>query len=548
MKVMLVSTLFLCAAAFAERTAARGRSVADMPLGADDAGNSKAIFSDPVLADAFEQMGFDFLMVHVWHNILGKNGLATVDALNQWADRTGHDYIINLENTVRPRGAHPEFERPGFFFQPTAEWLSRCLSSPHFRGVCYDEAEHWVTNGVDVTAGAHSVDAFRPHFFDAEGVTVQEAYRGNLRNVTVLREKLFGFAPASWADRRRPMICSEHVFPTLFPLFARAGVAPHPKLLKESVLPVVTAVALGACRQYGVPYVPCLDLWGPRGSRGSRKEWPYHTPEELRSALLFSYWTGAHAAYIENINYKDSLYREVEGKPELTAWGRVAREFRRGYMPSHPRTVKAEDFRPEIVIVRFPDSDWGQVSRHHIRRNLYGASNLVPDGITHAWFRVWQVITHGTTPGTGLTWHADGFAMPFRLFFPANSVAVYDHLAADTQLYEGVRLVFLLGIEVPDATTATIRAFVQAGGTAATVPRLAPEPIRQRHSGGTSIVDDGKGQWIVFEQAEDPSFREAVAPYLGSPDELRYTFRTSEVVFTAPDSYADLRVKVRPRR
>ena len=96
MKVMLVSTLFLCAAAFAERTAAHSRTVADMPLGADDAGNSKPIFSDPVLADAFEQMGFDFLMVHVWHNILGKTGLKTVDALNQWADRTGHDYIINL--------------------------------------------------------------------------------------------------------------------------------------------------------------------------------------------------------------------------------------------------------------------------------------------------------------------------------------------------------------------------------------------------------------------------------------------------------------------
>ena len=546
----LVSTLLLYAAASAGEAETRSPTSppADMPLGADDAGNSKPIFSDPVLAAAFEQMGFDFLMVHVWRNTLTASGQETIDALNRWAERTRHDYIVNLENTVRPRGTHPELQRPGFFFQPTAEWLSRCLSSPHFLGVCYDEAEHWLTNGVDVTAGAHSVTGFRPHFFDAEGVTVREAYDGNLGNLMVLREKLFGFASASCASPRRPMIRSEHVFPTLFPLFARAGVAPHPKLLKESVLPVVTAVALGACRQYGVPYVPCLDLWGPRGPRGSRKEWPYHTPQELRSALLFSYWTGAHAAYIENINYKDSLYRDAGGKPELTDWGRVAREFRREYMPAHPRAVKAEDFRPEIVIVRFPDSDWGQVSRGHIRQNLYGASNLVPDGITRAWLRVWRVITHGTTPGTGLTWHADGFTMPFRLFFPANSVAVYDHLAADSQLYEGVRLVFLLGIEIPDATMATIRAFVQAGGTAATVPRLAPEPIRRRHSGDTSIVDDGKGRWIVFDRAEDPTFREAVAPYLGSPDELRYTFRDAEVVFTAPSNHAELCVRIRPRR
>ncbi|MBN2449093.1 MAG: hypothetical protein JXR77_01810, partial [Lentisphaeria bacterium] len=423
-----------------------------------------------------------------------------------------------------------------------------CQSSPHFRGVCYDEAEHWLTNGVDVTGGAHAVREFRPHFFAAEGLGIQAAYEGNLWNLRVLREKIYGFAGASWRELGRPMVRSEHVFPILFPLFARAGVAPHPKLLKESVLPVAGAAALGACRQYGVPYVPCLDLWGPRGTRGSRQEWPYHTPEELRSALLFAYWTGAHAAYIENINYRDSLYREAAGKPELTAWGRAAREFRRQYMPNHPRPIRAEDFEPEIVIVRYPDSDWGQVSRHHIRQNLYGASNLAPDETTRGWLRVWRVLTHDALPGTGLTWHADGFDMPYRLFFPCNSVALYDHLATDPRLYEGVRLVLLLGIEIPEATLATVRSTVRAGATAATVPRLAPDAIRRQHPGGTSVVPDGSGKWIVFEDAADTAFREALAPHLGSPDELRYTFRDVEVVFTAPTGPAELEVEVRPRR
>ena len=61
-------------------------------------------------------------------------------------------------------------------------------------------------------------------------------------------------------------------------------------------------------------------------------------------------------------------------------------------------------------------------------------------------------------------------------------------------------------------------------------------------------MNDGKGSWIVFESADDPAFRKAVAPFLGSPEELRYTFRDKEVVFTAPDDNASLEVEVRPRR
>jgi hypothetical protein len=524
-----------------------------MPLGVDDAGSKQPIFRDPAMAQAFEAMGFDFLMTHIWRaNGPGtQQGLAHIAALNQWAASTGHDYVINQENAARPRGDNPEFRRPGFFFQPSPEWLAACLSSPHFRGVCYDEAEHWVTNGVDVTAGVGAHEKFRPHFFDAEGLALAEAYEGNLHNLTVLRERQFGFAPASWRHLGKPMIGTEHVFPTLFPLFARAGIAPQPKFLKEAALPVAAAVALGACLQYETPYVPCLDLWGPRAPRGSRKAWPFHTPEELHSALLFSYWTGAHAAYVENINYKDSLYRVVDGKPELTEWGQVARRFRQEYLPQHPRQILAQHLKPSIAIVRFPDSDWGQVKRFHIRRNLYGATNLVPDGTTRAWCRVWALLTHGVLPGTGLTWHADGFGMRYRLFMPANNVVVYDHLASDPKLYESVQLVFLLGTQIPGETTRTVAAFVRDGGVAATVPRLAPEPIRKQFRDGTTSIPDGKGRWVLFTDAGDPALKKVLSPYLGSPDELRYRFGDTDVVFAAPDGWDKLRVQVhagQPRR
>ena len=552
-------TLFLILAAFvASRESDSGSLAAEqtskpdfaMPLGVDDAGNRKPIFADPAMAEAFERMGFDFLMMHIWRgNAPGtKLGIEHIDALNKWADDTGHEYIVNIENTIRPRGQHPDFRRPGSFFQPTPDWLERCMSSPHFKGVCYDEAEHWTTNGVDVTSGVGAHEKFRPHFFDAEGGTLEEAYEGNLHNLNVLRKSLFDFDPASWRALDKPMIRTEHVFPILFPLFARSGAAPHPKFLKEAALPVAAAVALGACLQYDAPYVPCLDLWGPRPPRGSREEWPYHTPEELRSALLFSYWTGAHASYIENINYKDALYHVVDGKPELTDWGNVARDFRREYMPQHPRRVLAQQLRPSIAIVRFPDSDWGQVKRHHIRQNLYGASNLVPDGTTRGWLRVWSLLTHGVLPGTGLTWHADGFGMRYRLFMPANNVVVYDHLADDPRLYESVRLVILLGTQIPEPTLNTVAEHVRNGGVAAIVPRLAPKRIRERFVGSTVAIPEGHGKWVLFTDAADPRLKESLAPYLGSPDELRYRFGETDVVFTAPDDLGQLRVQVRPTR
>jgi hypothetical protein len=54
-----------------------------MTVGVDDAGSTKAIYDDPAAQDAFEQIGFDFLMYHFW-------GAATVDhveRLDQWAKR-----------------------------------------------------------------------------------------------------------------------------------------------------------------------------------------------------------------------------------------------------------------------------------------------------------------------------------------------------------------------------------------------------------------------------------------------------------------------------
>ncbi len=506
---------------------------APMGVGVDEAGSEKWIYDDPVAQDAFEQIGFEFVMHHFW----GAPTVEDIGRLDAWAAPHGHGFLINPENS--PSGRDPGdpsvYRKPGGFFQPPPGYVERCLATPRFLGFCFDECEHWVCNGIWVTAGR----PFQPHFYDAEGDTLDGAYAGNLHNLEVLMAHVFpGFAERAHQPGRTPIVGTENVFPDLQHLFARAGLVQMPKLLKETVTPVTLAMAMGAARQYGVQHWTSVDLWGLPG-------YPGHSPEELRSALLISYWTGAERTYIENFSYRGSLYTAEDGRAKLSAHGQVAREFIREYLPAHPRRTRAEGFAPEVVIVRFPDSDWGQENPGPwIRRNLYGASNLVPDEDTRAWLRVWHVISHGTIPLRALNYNTP-LGIPYRVLFPANNVAVYDHTASDPELYRNARLVFLVGKRVEPECLATLRTLARGGLTVVSTRRLAPAELSSVGADGYAVHPTGSGRWIVTDDVTLPAVRERLAPYLGRPDELRYVFGNTEVIFTAPSDPAQVQVAVR---
>ncbi|MBT3291862.1 MAG: hypothetical protein HN380_31255, partial [Victivallales bacterium] len=115
-------------------------------------------------------------------------------------------------------------------------------------------------------------------------------------------------------------------------------------------------------------------------------------------------------------------------------------------------------------------------------------------------------------------------------------------------LYESVQLVFLLGTQIPAKTMRTVEAFVRNGGVAAAIPRLAPAAIRKQFGKGTTVIPEGRGKWVLFTDAADPALKRTLAPYLGSPDELRYRFGDTDVIFTAPKDFGELEAQVRPAR
>ena len=511
-----------------------------MPLGVDDAGSAIPLFNDSREQQVFEDIGFDFLSYH-----LGRMALASeVAQLDAWARKTGHDYILNNEGGQREQGDAKLYRKPGLFFQFPKDLVEVCRSSPHFLGICYDELDHGIMNGAWITILDNK---YAPYFYDASGDTLQQAYESNVHNVGVLMDTQYpGFAANARQPGKRPIVCGEYVFPVLNHLLARGGIVPAPKYLKESMTPVTAAVALGAAKQYGLPYWPCLDLWG--------STYPGHSPQELWSSLLFSYWTGAERAYVENLGcdgtnvlYKGSLYVKAAKGVVLSPWGEVVKAFKRDYMPQHPRNVSSREFNPEIVIVRFEDSDWGQEKTGNwISGYLYGVPDLKPDPETRYWFKIWNVISHGTTPLGALNYNTLSLGQPYRFFFPANNVAVYDHLASDPDLYRTARLVFLSGKMVSPECMATLSRLVDQNGlTVVTPPRLAPADMQARAAAPCAVVEQGKGRWILTDDVTHENVVALLKPYLGRPDEMRFTFGTTDVVFTAPHPAEPIRVDVK---
>ncbi len=387
----------------------------------------------------------------------------------------------------------------------TGKQLESALENPEFRGVLYDEAEHGQMRREANTNGGEdskSTGRVHPYFADTDGMTLPQAYDAVYKCAVSVTDNY----------RKRGLTpMTEDVFPAMLFTFARAGFDIAIKFMKEGIDSVYAAIAMGAARQYGREFCVTPDLWGLTG-------FPGHPPEELRASLLYAYWIGSEKIFVENIRGLIEKKSGNEGEDYLpNEYGKVYRWFVKEYVPSHPRPYSFRDIRPEVAILRFDDSCWGQ-GNSWLPDNLYGAVNLKTTTQTASWFQIWSLLTFGQTRNDGISFHTRSYkGVPHDFFCPLKDVIVYDHLAGDNEM-EGLKLVFLTGILISPGTMEAVKKFVRKGGLCICLVSLAPS----EHADKTGKISDGRGQWLFVKDFRSEEVGKAVAPFLGKPDEISY--------------------------
>lgn len=442
----------------------------------------------------------------------------------EYTDKNGRDILAHSDGTHR--------------WDIAGSLLESLRKLPEFRGVVYDEAE-WNTLRRDRnTNGGNdgsSTGRIHPFFAVVEHLGVFDARRAVLRSA------------ASLADSYRKAgvrMMGEHVFPVMFHTFARAGMDVCTKFMKEGRDSVYAAAAIGAALQYHADFAVSPDMWGKPGSPHfgpSPSGFPGHPPEELRCSLLYAWWMGASRIFVENVyadflgvghytcppaGLLDRIPTEGEGVARYvpSEYGKVYRWFVRDYVPAHPRPYSFREMRPDVAIVRFDDSYWGQPGRY-FQKFLFGGADL-PGADSIAWIGLWHLLTHGYTSPEGISYHNAGWTRPHGFFTPLNNVVVYDDEVSLDRL-RGLKVVFLTGLRVSPETRDAIAQLVRDDGLICVAQKsLAPADLAAKvvPDAASTVIAHGKGKWLLTDNFDTDSVRGLVAPWLGAPDEIRYRF------------------------
>jgi len=415
-------------------------------------------------------------------------------------DAQGTEYVLNFEGA--PLG-----------WTPSAELKKQLEYRPGFLGFTLDEADHMQINAhwpvIDYYGyndGHYLAETEGMDLINARNVVLQSLRRYNLA-CTVAGK------PAA----------TEHLFPVMLHTAARAGFSISPKILKETCGPIMLAAAMGAARQYDVPFWVDVDYWWHNETIG-------HSVERFRSALLLAYWSGAERVYVEG-GAAHSNHHPV-GRDIEAAY----KDFLQDYIPAHPRPYSWRDFQPEIAILRFDDTCFDERQKYlgEYPGPLYGHVPAGPENTE--WLNIWSLLSHGfvRTDSASHQWEARRFGSR-TLFVPLHNVAVYDH-AVRYETLAGLRLIFLTGVAISPETYAAVGRCVQQGATCVLPPRLAPPGSGFEKISTITPVAHGHGRWLVVPEfyrlhyecfcggPVDPSLRELLKPLTGDGDHLAYAF------------------------
>lgn len=419
------------------------------------------------------------------------------------------------------------------------DWLSAVLppaasAPPALVAITYDECEHMLlSNNRFANSPSNTFD--EPFLVNTHGVPLTTAYDRLVAEAKRIRTEHY---------QNRIRLQTEQVWPDLFHIFARAGWTITPKLLRN-LSSVVMSIALGAAIQYeetGTSLWASPDLW-------NRNSYPGFSPEALRSALLMAYWLGAETIYVENLDFHEWQPRHPSAAPkgsllmwldpehyEITPHGRVVREIFRDYIPTHPRTIRWQDYDPRVAIIRLPDGGWGQPNDNVASRNrLLGNREMPLDAAASEWLDVWPILTHGRArPGAISAGNPFVYPKGIEEFFvPINSVAVFDHNVMARQL-SNVDCFIVCGHALSAQTFQAIRERVAKGATCIMARRLYAQ-----HTTG-----ELQGDWLIVKDFKDARIAEKLSPLLGPPDVARFRFKHSVVEFRHSDALDSINVRV----
>lgn len=410
------------------------------------------------------------------------------------------------------------FERAPIGWTPPAELKERLQGRPWFLGFMLDEADHMQLNAHWPVVDYYGYED--EHFLaETEGMDLISAQRAVLSALRSRHEacRVGGKAAAV-----------EFLFPVMMHTAARAGLNVSPKILKETCGPAMLAVAMGAARQYGVDLWVDVDYWWHNEAIG-------HSAERFRSALLLAYWSGASLIYVEG------GARWARGHPVGEAIEAAYADFIRHYAPAHPRPFTWRDLRPRTAIIRFDDTCFDLRQRYlgEFPGPLYG--HVPAEEENAEWLSIWSLLSHGFVRTDSLShqWEARRFGSR-TLFVPLDNVVVYDDEVGYETL-EGLRLIFLTGVKLSEATLEVVGRRVREGALCVLPPRLAPAESGLRQVREITRVADGAGAWLVVPEfyrlhyecfcggPVTAELREALAGLVGDGDHLVYDFGEWEV-------------------
>ncbi len=477
-----------------------------------------------------------------------------LESIDQGMRAHGLQYMLNVEmpNFVSRLEITPgvnEFEHPGGIhrWDLRMDWLNPILppivpKPLSFQGIVYDECEHMLLSNNKFSDYPHATYD-QPFLINTHGMPLEEAYEKLVAECRRIREEHY---------QDRVHLQTEQVWPDLFHLFARAGWDIAPKLLKEGFSSVVLSVALGAAVQYqeeGITFSASPDLW-------NRAEYPGHSPEALRSALMMGYWLGAERLYVENLDYHGKEPRYPQASPagslltwrdtqhyELTNHGRIVQDFFKNYVPAHHRYINWREYDPKVAVIRLPDGGWGQFfegpghGEAASRNRLLGNREMPLDKAASEWLQVWSILTHGKTlPGAIST--NNPFVYPDGVgdfFVPIDSVAVFDHRVGKEHLAH-VDCLIVCGHALSATTFAAVCERAAEGATCVISKRLLEQYSKSPLP----------GDWLVVDDFGSPEVANKLKPFLGPPDVACFRFKTQVVEFTHGPSPDSIEVKVTP--